>query len=201
MKISVNLLGWIVAALLGFVVFLIQTCEKPCPEPPICPVFDTAAFIKTLPIKYKDTTIYKPVIVYKDTGSTIYVEVPVFKDSLEILMAYLARWESHDTIINDSNALIVVNDIGFKNKIQQRWISPKIIYPHYKIVTKTITLKEEPRNIFMLGAGVTGNEHSVGFSIGAGLLNKKRQIFIGSYDLVRKEFQIQYYLPVRFSRR
>ena len=203
MKISINILGWIVAATLGAIMFFIQTCEKPCPEPQECPSFDTTAFIKTLPVKYKDTIIYKPyqVIIYKDTGSTKYIEVPVGIDSLEIAKAYFSWRVSKDTILNDTNGLIVVTDTITQNEIYNRTIFPKTIFPQYKLVTTTIIKKEELKNIFLLGGGVTGNAQSVGFSVGAGLLNKKRQILLGSYDLLRKEIQIQYYIPIRFKKR
>jgi hypothetical protein len=79
----------------------------------------------------------KPEIAYRDTGSTDTVTIP--PDSLQIVQKYLklhkkfyAKNIYNDTVKNDTNALIVIQDTVHMNQLQQRNLeyrdrSPRII--------------------------------------------------------------------------
>jgi len=205
MRLQVGTLGWLIAAILGIILFFAQTCQKPL-EPPI---------VNQLPpdtILLKGDSIRVPV-----PGKTLYlpgkpIEVPAnidsnaiysaLVDSEKIIQWYLTQLDYNtirpyrEWILNDSNGRILQVDSLYQNKIKSRSYPVFEIYPH----TYTVTKFAPPRTIFMLGGGIAGNQNSVGFSVGAGLLNKKKHLLILSYDLIRKEGQVQYYLPIRFRK-
>lgn len=200
MKITTKSFGYLLSVILIIVIFFMQTCRKPCPD--VEGIQIDTVWLKADTVFVKDTS-YKPTpqIVYKDTGSTKLIirwkDLEV--DTQAIIEIYIQCMDTlyYADSTMDSNGKAVVYDTVYGNRIQyRRW--KREFYPSVKLVT--ITRPEVPRNIFMLGGGVTGNQESVGFSIGAGLLNKKKQILIGSYDLLRKEIQVQYYIPIRFRK-
>ena len=198
MKISITSLGWLLFVIAIVVIFLMETCRKPCPD--VEGIQIDTVWLKVDTIRLHDTS-YVPIPVYRDTGSTKidirWKDLEV--DTQSIIDLYLNCIDTlyYADSIYDTNGKAVVYDSVYGNRIQYRkW--KREFYPSVKVVT--IIKPEVPRNIFMLGGGVTGNAESVGFSFGAGLLNKKKQILLLSYDVLRKEVQVQYYLPIRFRR-
>lgn len=185
-------------------IFFIDSCLNPpvvCDE---CPEFDTTGFIASLPIKYKDTTIYLPepypVHHYQDTGSYHEVEIPVDIDSLEVAQAYYAEWRLTDTILNDTNGFIVVNDLISMNQVQERFVWPKIIYPNYKIVTNTIKEPYVPRFKLKAGFGIGGWQNKFGISIKALAVTKTDKVYGISYDPINKYAEVSAFFTIRFGK-
>ena len=192
---------YIVIIILMAILMLQRTCktEMTCPE---CDEFDTTAFIQTLPIKYKDTTVYvpKPYTVYKDTGKIIKVEVPADIDSFAIATAYFSESIITDTILNDTNGIIVVNDVISENEIKERYIYPKTLYPHYKIVTGTIGEDYEEKIKLFAGFGVIGGVNRFGFSANILLKTKKDAAYGLSYDIINKDIAFSMYWKLKLKR-
>ncbi len=191
-----------VIILVLIVIILLQrmcTTNVDCPE---CVEFDTTEFIATLPIKYKDTTVYVPqpypVHHYNDTGSVVEVVIPADIDSLEIATAYFSEWMLVDTILNDTNGLIVINDRISQNKIQERFIYPKIITPHFKIVAKTKPYKERIK--VFAGVGVNGNMNKFGISASILINTKKDALYSIYYDVINKDIGLTMYWKLKFKK-
>ena len=183
-------------------IIVLQRVFTPTVECPECIEFDTSAFIATLPIDYKDTTVYVPqpypVHHYNDTGSIVEVEIPANIDSLEVALAYFSEWVLNDTILNDTNGLIVVNDTISQNRIKSRSIYPKTIYPHYKIVTKTKPSIDKVK--FFAGFGVSGNMNTFGMNASVLLKTKKDALYSISYDVINKDIALTMYWKLKFKK-
>ena len=184
------------------VVIVIQrSCRKEviCPE---CIEFDTTGFIASLPIVYKDTTIYvpEPYAVYKDTGSVIEVEIPADIDSLAIAKAYFSEWMLTDTILNDTNGIIVINDVISQNSIKERFIYPKTLYPHYKIVTQTIREDYKEKTKVFVGIGANGSMNRFGFSGNVLLKTKNDAVYGLSYDIINKDIAFSMYWKLKLKK-
>jgi len=115
--------------------------------------------------------------IYHDT--TIYVNVPVnvSVDTMEILKNYYAQNVYVDTLkLQDSLGFITVVDTVTQNNIGGRtWISNL----NNKTVTKTVFLKEKPRNKVYYGFGLGLNKQQLFSSLETGLIlnTKKDQIY------------------------
>lgn len=178
-------------------IFFIDSCLNPPIECDPCPKYDTV-FIKGDSIPYPDT-VYVPKHFhhYRDTGSI--VEIPADIDSLEIALAYFTEWEIIDTILYDTNGIVIVSDILRENRIQSRNVY-KVFYPTYIRVTKTITTKEPLRNILYVGAGVNGWEDKFGASVKVSLLNKQMRMYTLSYDPINTTVEVAIQFPIRFKK-
>ena len=118
----------ILAALIGaIVVFLLM---KQCGP-------KNSVDVKYLPGDSVPYTVYKDkpvpkIVTYRDTitdtitdtvvvdGDTVVIIEPV--DTTKILAEYYAKVEYNDTVKNDSSALIVIREILYKNRIQDRLV-------------------------------------------------------------------------------
>lgn len=203
MKFSINPAYFVIAVLVVIIV-LQRAChrEVDCPE---CPTFDTSAFVATLPIDYnKDCVIYKPqyypVYEYRDTGSTRYIPVPSNIDSLAVVEAYFTRNVVQDTIINDSNAFIVINDVVWMNEIQTRLVFPKVIRPHLKTVTKTVFKPVEPRTKVYIGFTIGAGLNQFGAGAGALLQTKRDHVYGLTYDPFNKYGQFSVYWKIKLRK-
>lgn len=190
-------------------IFFIDSCINPpvvCDE---CPEFDTSGFIASLSITYSDTidyipihdtiTIYDTVNHYHNTETT--VEIPANIDSLEVARSYYTEWMVKDTILFDSNGIIVVTDWISQNRIQKRRVYPKILYPHYKIVTKTVKKPCVPRFKLKVGFGVGGWENKFGASIKALAVTKTDKVYGISYDPINKYAEVSAFFTIRFGKK
>lgn len=118
----------IVAALIGALIVFILL--KQC-----CP--GKVVDVKYLPGDSVPYTVYKDkpvpkIVTYRDTitdtitdtvivdGDTVVIIEPV--DTTKILAEYYAKVEYVDTVKNDSSALIVINEVLYKNRIQDRLV-------------------------------------------------------------------------------
>ena len=112
---------------------------------------------KLVPYKIERTdTLTLVDTVYLD-GDTQYVQQEV--DTAEILKDYLSKVYYSDTLVNDSNVFLVVNDIVFMNRIHDRTIeyNKRFIFVEPEI----------DRGGFVVGVGGTlrGIDASLGYRI------------------------------------
>jgi len=126
--------------------------------------------IKYLPGDSIPYTVYKSVptpyaVHHTDTipvydtvwqpGDTQYVLIPV--DTMAILKDYYAKVHYLDTVKNDSSALIVLNELVFKNRISSR----EVIFQN----RRPTAIIEERNKAIVIGVGgtVKGWDASIGY--------------------------------------
>jgi hypothetical protein len=83
-----------------------------CPEPTTTVITETDTVYDTVRIV---SNVYVPI-----PGETIYVNPPVNIDCEAMAIDYYSQKKYTDTLINDTSALIIVNDIISQNIISQR---------------------------------------------------------------------------------
>jgi len=178
-----NVKNIVIVILIGWLVFE-KSCDAPCPDPVPCPEFDTTAFIASLPIEYPDTSyVPTPYPVYHTEDSLVYVEIPADVDSLAVVLAYFSPSIYLDSIgTPDSLFLLVLRDSVNENRIQRREILDLILYPTFKIVTKTVIEPYVPRNKVFLGLGVGGWTDKFGVTANMMFMNKRDNAYQLSYD-------------------
>jgi len=167
--------------LLGYIVFLQQCTPKPNP------VYITDT------ITYRDTT-YIPQIDTLKLTDTIYLDSIIrqiiIKEKLDTIIIFREHFILNtykDTILNDSNGLIVVNDTLYRNKIKHRYNQIKL-YPQR--IKPTLLTK------YYIGVGINGGRDRMGLSANVGILTKKDYIYTLKYDLINKEISFNLYLKL-----
>ena len=185
---------WSIIAVLLVIIFLQRECthETPCTK-------TTQTLIDTIhdTIPYP-VVRYLPKLIYKDTGSVKWKTQPV--DTPAILQAFFERHFYKDTLLNDTNALIVVSDTISQNKIIYR--SPFFrIYPHIVRQTTTIRQKAPNRRKIFLGIGTGRNINRFGLSANMLYITKKEQAYSFSYDVLNKSFYVGMYWKIKFRHR
>jgi len=93
---------------------------------------------------------YIPRLIYHNTGTVKWRSLPV--DTSAILSAYFEKHFYKDTLLNDTNALIIVSDTISQNKIIYR-LPDLRIYPHIIRQTTYIKSNETLKRKFFLGIG------------------------------------------------
>ncbi|MHC1707436.1 MAG: hypothetical protein AB9842_07930 [Bacteroidales bacterium] len=178
---------WVIIAILLLVILYLRECS-PKPE---CP--PSKVRVDTLPgdTVVHDTTIYKPTLVYRDTGSTRWLSQSI--DTAAILAACMAVNHYRDTLMNDTSALVVVENevsmnllrtinIEFTNRRRSIVNSPK--YPDYK------------HHRIFIGGQAELNSKSVLLSPVI-VINTKRDHYFGcGYSLKRNSFFVISFLPL-----
>ena len=185
---------WSIIVVLLVIIFLQRECthKTPCTKETEIH-FDTIHDTVPYPVVH-----YLPKIIYKDTGSVKWKSQPL--DTPAILRAFFERHFYKDTLLNDTNALIIVSDTISQNKIIYR--SPFFrIYPH--IVRQIITIKQKApnRRKLFLGLGAGSNINRFGLSANMLYITKKEQAYYFSYDVLNKSFYMGMYWKIKFRDR
>ena len=174
------------------IIFLQRECSHETPHAnQTVTLYDTIHDTLPYPV-----THYLPKLIYKDTGSVRWQTQPI--DTPAILSAYFERHFYKDTLLNDTNALIIVSDTISRNRIIYR--SPLLrIYPH--IIRQTTYIKQKAslrRKLFVgIGAGQSFNR----FGLSANILyaTKKDHVYSFSYDVLNKSFYVSMYWKIKFK--
>ncbi|MBC8147306.1 MAG: hypothetical protein H8E98_04920 [Bacteroidetes bacterium] len=174
---------WIIIVILLVLLFL----QRECASTHICPVHpevtcDTIHDTISYPV-----TVYIPKITCIDTGTTKWLYYPV--DTAQILTEYFAKHYYQDTLVNDTNALIVVKDTITQNKIMYR--NPVItIFPHF-IKQTTYIVQPQPlvRKVF-LGIGIGRSINQFALSPSLMYISKKDNAYSLSYDVLNKDIYL-----------
>ncbi len=185
---------WLIIVALLVIVFLQRECSHETPyRTETKTLFDTIHDTVPYPV-----IRYLPKLIYKDTGSVKWRSQPV--DTPAILSAFFARNFYKDTLLNDTNALIVVSDTISRNQIIYR--SPLLrIYPHIIRQTKYIKQKTSGRRKLFLGIGAGRNLNRFGLSANMLYITKKEHGYSFSYDVLNKSFYVGMYWKIKFSHR
>lgn len=187
-----NIYRIILAACVGYILFL-QTCgTRSCPEPQVKTVtVDTGYIIeqfKSTWQKPKPDTVIKR--LYLPSPELIYLEQdPQFVyqqiDTAAILQDYFARVYYRDTLQTQYGNLVVEDTIS-QNRIQaRRWLTNFSI----PTVTKTVTLSQPPRNQLYVGFSGLMGQYNIGAEINLSLKTKRDQ----QYEVGAGLFGLQWY--------
>ncbi len=182
---------WIIIVALLVIIFFQRECKH---QPPANPqpviLYDTIHDTLSYPL-FK----YIPRLIYRDTGTVKWKSLPV--DTSAILADYFAKRFYKDTLLNDTNALIIVSDTISQNKIIYR-LPDLRIYPH--IIRQTTYLKQKAsfRRKLFLGIGAGGGFNRFGLSANMLYITKKDHAYSFSYDLLNKSFYLGMYWKIKF---
>lgn len=137
-----------------------------------------------------------PKLIYADTGITKWRWHPI--DTNQIFADYFARHFYVDTLLNDSNALIVILDTVSQNHIIYR--KPQItLYPKTIKQTSLVEVSQPTSNKVYLGMtiGRNPNQFSLAPSI---MLQSKRSVYSLSYDILNKDLYVGFHWQLSFKR-
>lgn len=136
---------------------------------------------------FVNTTTYVPRVIYRDTGSYLVRESIV--DTSQVLRDFFTRYAIIDTIINDSNAKIIITDTLYKNMIISR--NPVIRLYNRKIETQTISIIQSRRGLYA-GVMACGNKHKLGLGVSFQYTTPGKSSLGLSYDIINKQVFVSY---------
>ena len=128
------------------------------------------------------------------------VDSSKLNEILAMLEDYNTKKYSNDTILHDTNGLIVIHDILFQNDYFSRRVEKRLT-PQFTVVTKTIFVPEEKHNQVYLGIGAGRSLHQFGLTGNVMLITKKGHPYQVSYDFINKDVYITAYFLLKFKRR
>lgn len=166
--------------LIGYIIFL-----RECTPPAIVYTTDTITYRDTTYVPKYDTTYLKDT-VYLDSIIREIIERERI-DTVFILREHFTLNFYTDTILNDSNGLIVVSDTLYRNKIKARYNQIKL-YPQ--------RIKPPLLTKYFIGVGVNGGRDRMGLSANVGVLTKKDYLYTLKYDLINKEISFNLYIKL-----
>lgn len=192
--------SWVVIiGLVLYILFLRECTPGPTPCDPCPEILDTITVVQIDSVPYP-VEVYIPDIHYKDTGSSHFIFMPV--DTNAIIAEYLTKNIIIDTLVNDSNAFIVLTDEIWMNKITNRR-KEMTIYP--KTVWKTqivkLTQAYTPVNKVFVGAGIGRSIDQFGLTANIMLLTKREHAYQLSYDVLHNDVYFTMYWKLKFRRR
>jgi len=184
----------VILFLIGVIIFL-----RSCPGDPPDPILE---------IEYRDTTLfdtveklvpeYIPQYFYQDTGSIKWRDRDI--DTNEILKIYFSRFIYDDTLVDDTNAFIVIRDVISENRIQSR--EPFIqFFPKTVIETTVVKVPEDPRRKVFLGFGAGRSFDQFGLTGNMMFINKRDQAFAFQYDFINKDVYVTTFFKLRLGKR
>jgi len=182
---------WIIIIFLLTILLLQRECTpNQLPSTSAQYLYDT--IFDTLTIQ---TNAYVPIPVYRDTGTTKwrYHEI----DTQKILQNYFSHQLYRDTIVNDSNALIVINDTVSQNQIISRL--PQItLYPQTIYRTQNVEVLQKAS--LHLGFSVGRNPSQFSLASSVMFQSKKGNIYFASYDFISHDIYVGMSWKITFKR-
>jgi hypothetical protein len=176
----VKTLPWIIIAILFLVILYLRECS-PKPE---CP--PQIVRVDTIPgdTIVRDTTIYKPTLVYRDTGSTRWLSQDI--DTAAILAACMAVNHYRDTLMNDTSALVVVeNEVSMNELMRTRLEFLNRRIPKYII---TVNTPKEYHSAFYVGLSLFKMRELIDVQGSVYFLSEDKMGFAITYALYYKTF-------------
>ena len=156
-------------------------------------------------IKYQDpkTVIVKQPVPYFVVQTKIDTITKLLTDTIlikEYVTNYLTKQYYRDTLLDDSTALIVVDDIVYQNKLQNRTLFYKDRTPTQIITHKTYSLPNYRWYIGFSGT-VTAGQETKYISLGPDLVvtTPNRSMFRGGYDFINKTINFGYAWNINYN--
>lgn len=181
---------WIIIILLLGVIFLLRECA-PVPDPCDCPEVDTVTVVQVDSVAYPVTS-YVPKIVYK----TQYINLNLPVDSAAVVAAFMELNYYNDTLVNDSNAFVRVEDtVGF-NRIIWRQKTVRI-FPRTIYTTQIVSKLADPQRKLFVGLGVGRSPESFGLAPSVLYISKRETAYSLHYDVLNKDFYFTAYFKIK----
>jgi hypothetical protein len=179
--------GIVVLAAIIFLFYVFRGCffkgTKPATSDTISVKIDTQwlkqdTFISYVPQPYK---VNVPIPYYVHDSTIKYSVEKV--DSLAILKDYLST-KYYKDVVTVPYGSVTINDTVTKNLISGRGVLSNINVP---VVTKTVTIQAQQRNVVLFGVGLLGNKISPLYGAEATLdfKNKKDRIYEAGIVVLR----------------
>ena len=187
---------WVVIIFL-LAIILVQRACTPKPHNTETVVYQTDTIVVRVNTVSIDT-IYTPKPYYIDTGSTKYIVKDI--DTAEILKDYFTGFFYQDTILNDSNGLIVISDVLYRNRIKSRKkylkLSERTIY-----VTKYVPEDRKIKVFVGFGVGYGWKYYNPQLTADIMLLTKKDNAYSVKYDVFNNSINLTMYWKLRFRKK
>ena len=170
----------------GYIMFL-----RECSSPRVVTnhTTDTVIYRDSIYIPKLDT-LYFTDTIYKDSVISRIIEREKI-DTVYIIREHFTYSTYKDTILNDSNGLIVISDTLYRNKIKSRYNQIKL-YPQ--------RFKPTLRNKLFLGFGVGGWIDRFSLQGSVGLLTKRDNLYTISYDPINKDVSLGMYWKLKINK-
>jgi len=137
---------------------------------------------------------YKPVPVYRDTGSTKWKYNKI--DTSAILEDYFAKYFYNDTLIDNEFMFVSIKDTVSENKIIYR--KPTISYfPTY--ITKTVPIKNPVKRKLYIGGSISGFNDIIPY-IGVMYLDKKNTAVTLQYGVTNDSYQVGMFYKISLKK-
>ena len=185
-------IGWFIAVIMVGVFLFQRSCtpQPPVPEPQppeIVYIYDT---IPQVIIQTNTEIIYDTIIVPE--------YMPLSPDTLAIISDYFSKVKYRDTLMNDSSALLVLDETVFMNRLFEREIiflnrRPREVY--IKEPVPTPVQIREPQ--LFVGATLSSGLYGQDINLGFAFADPKRGLFTYHYGLVQKQHTIGYHFKIQ----
>jgi len=176
-----NILGWVVATILGFIL-LQKSCNKEVSIEVVKTKIDTMYVTRPTQTKY----ITKLVPVTKYYTDTIINNV----DTSHVINEFYATSEYIDTIRFDK-ATVAIKERVTQNMIIARMASIDIMD---QFITKTVFIAPKVKPTFAVGSSVLFNSKQVSLSVDGLYIPKySNTMFFGGYDVIQQKVRVGAY--------
>ncbi len=197
MRIKVT---WIIIGILAIIIiFMTFRCNRKVntTQPVAVIIRDT---VKGDDVPYK-IILDKPYPVYRDTGSIKWRYTDV--DTSQILVNYFTMKYYHDTLKDDTSALIVLNEVIVMNEIDERNLYFQNRRPWATNITNITG--EQPRNKLYVGLGLGKSiddffHDDIRLTASVLLTTKKRFAYELRYDIFNQDVYGTIYYKLSFNK-
>lgn len=190
MKNSENLVFWGIIALTLLLIFFSVTNMDKCNDTPH--ERDTVRTVDTVIVT---DTFYSLETLTVNKPKIIYVDIPYSVDTAEILKRYFAHCFYHDTLKNDTNLLLVMDEEIAENSVVNRVLQVND-YEQTKIIhEKEVVTVYDTKTRYYVGGSFGVSDRNPFMGLNFSLLTKKRHmagLFIG-YPLT---IAVNYNIPI-----
>lgn len=174
------------------VLFIQRECSRPTPAEPetiVEYIYDTIIDIDTvnIPVPYEVvTTVWDTIIKYELQDV----------DTAEILRDYFAVRLYSDTIINNDELRVVLNDSVHQNRL---WGERVVEYQNFRPVSAECPECPKPATKVFIGGSILGSPTQFGAGPTVGLLTKRDNLYTLDYDVLNKTYKVSMYWKLKFN--
>jgi len=190
-------LPWILIIVLMALLFLQRECHH-CPEcEPVAKV-DTTKTVRVDSFAYP-VSVYKPMAVPANNFIFAFGSRLSRADSLKIFNVFFSRYYYIDTLVNDTNALLILEDSVYQNQIVWRKKTFQI-FPKTVFQTRFVNVAADPSRKFFAGVGVGRKPTEFSLSPSLMYISKRENAYTLSYDLINQDIYFTIFWKIKFHR-
>lgn len=188
---------WIIISVLIALLFLQRECTH-CPECPECPEVDTSSTVRIDSIGYP-VIAYRPMADLKWNFTFDFTKPMTRSDSAAAVQDYLLKYYLRDTLIFDTNAIMILEDSINMNRVI--WRKPTFtLFPRTVTNTQIVTKQADPLRKMFVGVGIGRSKNQFGLSPTLMYLSKKDHAYSLSYDILNHDIYFTMYYKINFNR-